>query len=149
MTNDPTADAPNLQRVFPSASVPLKADHSASQNILLNTAYFREITEDRLLASSCLSVCRSARKDWTPTGQILMKFCTLVYIFFFWKSVDKIQVSLKSDKNKGYLTLRQTYIYNYNRWTSLIIKTVSDKSCRDNKTHSLRYVFPRIVPFIR
>jgi hypothetical protein len=38
MTNDPTMDAPNLQRIFPLASVPFKADRSAPQNIFFNTA---------------------------------------------------------------------------------------------------------------
>jgi hypothetical protein len=38
MTNDPTMDALNLQRIFPSASFPFKADGSAPQNIYLKTA---------------------------------------------------------------------------------------------------------------
>jgi hypothetical protein len=31
----------------------------------------------------------------------------------FRKSVEKIQVSLKSDKNNGYFTWRPMYIYDY------------------------------------
>jgi len=42
---------------------------------------------------------RSAWNTSAPTGQILMKFEICVV---FRKSLEKIQVSLKSDKNNGY-----------------------------------------------
>ena len=58
--------------------------------------------------SGCPSVFRSAWNNLAPTGWIFMKFG-------FWrikkKSVKEIQVSLKSDKNNGYLTWRPTDIY--------------------------------------
>ena len=38
-------------------------------------------------------------------------FQKIWYLGIFWKSVNKIQVSLKSDKNDGYVTWRPTYIY--------------------------------------
>ena len=41
----------------------------------------------------------SARNNSAPTGRIFVKFYISV---FFRKSVQKIQVSLKSDKNDGY-----------------------------------------------
>jgi hypothetical protein len=56
--------------------------------------------------SVCLSVCLFFRPTWNnsiPTRRIFIKF----YIWwFFGKSVEKIQGSLKSDKNKGYFTWR-------------------------------------------
>jgi len=60
----------------------------------------------RILASSWLSVNLSARPSvrmeqldshWTDFHEIL-------YLSSFRKSVEKIQVSLKSDKNNGYFT---------------------------------------------
>jgi hypothetical protein len=45
--------------------------------------------------------CLSARNILAFTGRIFIKFD--IRAFFFRKSVDKIQVSLKSDKNNGFL----------------------------------------------
>jgi hypothetical protein len=46
-----------------------------------------------------MSVCLSVLvEQLRPTGQIFMKLDMWV---FFWKSVEKIQISLKSEKNKG------------------------------------------------
>ena len=44
-----------------------------------------------------------------PTGRIIMKFDIWE---FFPKSGEKIQVSLKSDKSKGYFTRRPMRTYN-------------------------------------
>ena len=41
---------------------------------------------------------------WTDFDKIL-------YLRLFRKSVENIQVSLKSDKNNGYFTLRRFHIY--------------------------------------
>jgi hypothetical protein len=49
----------------------------------------------------------SAGNDAAPIGRIFMKF----YLSIFFKSVEKIQVSLKSDKNNGYFTWKPMYIY--------------------------------------
>ena len=64
--------------------------------------------EKRLLASSCLSVRPSAWNNSAPTGRILMK---LDIWNFLKKSVEQIQVSIKSDKNNGYFTWRRFHIY--------------------------------------
>jgi hypothetical protein len=60
----------------------------------------------------------------------------------FFKSVEKIQVSLKSDKNNGYFTCRRLYIYIYIFFfiiphsVLLRMRNVADKSCRENQdTH--------------
>jgi len=60
-----------------------------------------QICEERLLASSCLSVCLSARNNSAPSGRIFMIFVTQE---FFRKSVEKIKVSLKSEKNNRHFT---------------------------------------------
>jgi len=53
-------------------------------------------------------VCLSAWNNSGPNGRIIMKSDIWV---FFEKSVEKIKVSLKSDKNNGYFTWIRTYIY--------------------------------------
>jgi hypothetical protein len=44
-------------------------------------------------------------------GSHWTNFYKILYLSIFWKSVEKIQVSLKSDKNNGYFTRRPVYIY--------------------------------------
>ena len=44
-----------------------------------------------------------------PTVRVLTKF--YFWGFFFWKFVEKIQISFKSDRNNGHVTWRPTYIY--------------------------------------
>jgi hypothetical protein len=58
-----------------------------------------------------MSVCPSVhpqRNNSAPAGWIFMKFDTW---FFFSKSVEKIQVSLKSDKNNGHFTWRPMCVH--------------------------------------
>jgi hypothetical protein len=58
-----------------------------------------------------MSVCRSAYNNSPPTGRIFMKF--LIWSIFR-KSVEKkIQVSLKSDKNRKYFTWRLIHIFDH------------------------------------
>ena len=57
----------------------------------------------------------------------------------FWNSVEKIHVSLKSDKNNGYTLhedLRKSMI---SRGIILIMGNVSDKSCRENQNKYFRF----------
>ena len=70
-----------------------------------------KISTKRLLASSLLSsICMSARNNSAPTRVIFFKF----YIWQLGQNLSrKIQVSLKSDKNNGYLTWRHTYLLTY------------------------------------
>jgi hypothetical protein len=55
------------------------------------------------------SVRPSAWNNSAPTGHIFMKFYIWV---FFRKSVERFQVSLKSDTNIGYFTWKPIYIFN-------------------------------------
>ena len=80
----------------------------------------------------CVWVCLSAWNNSTPTGRIRWN---LIFTGFFRKSVKKIQVSLKSDKNNEHFTWRIFHIYDI--WlNSFRVKNVLDKSCRQNRnTH--------------
>jgi len=57
-----------------------------------------------------LSIHPSAWNKLVPTGWI---FCEIWYLFIFWKSVEKIQVSLKSEKNNGYFTWWPIHFWSY------------------------------------
>ena len=46
-----------------------------------------------------------------PTGRMFMKFH--IQVFFFRKFTEKIQVSLKYDKNNGHFARTTTYIYDH------------------------------------
>jgi len=52
------------------------------------------------LRHACLSVCPSARYNSAPTARICISFCIWK---FFRKSIHKIQVSIQSDENNGYM----------------------------------------------
>jgi hypothetical protein len=81
----------------------------------------------------------SAWNSSTPNGRI---FHEIWCLRIFQISGEKIQVSLKSDENKGILYLKPIYICIIYRPFLLRIRTVSDKSCRENqKTH---FVFSNI-----
>ena len=78
--------------------------------------------EKRLLASWSLSVHLSIRMEqldshWTDFNGIL-------YLSIFRKSLDKIPVSLKSDKHNGYFTWRPMYIYD-----NILINSFYSKNC--------------------
>ena len=103
--------------------------------------------ENRLLASSCLSVCMEQFSSyWTDFKEIL-------YLSMFPKSVEKIQVSLKSDKDKGYFTWRQiNFFLIVSRSLLLKMKNISEKSCRENQNiHFLfnNFFSPKILLFMR
>ena len=57
--------------------------------------------------SFVMSVRPSSWNNSAPTGRTVIKFYIAV---FFEKSVEKIQVLLKSEKNDRYFTLRPIYV---------------------------------------
>jgi hypothetical protein len=71
--------------------------------------------EKRLLASSCPPVCPSVRLSvrMAPLGPNWTDFHEIWYRSIFRKSIEKSQVSWKSDKNNGYFTWRPIYIWSY------------------------------------
>jgi hypothetical protein len=95
--------------------------------------------EKWLLAASHLSVCWSDRKEqlashWTDFHEILY--------WLRFEDVEKIQISLKSYKNNGYLHEDLLAFMIISRWIFLRMRNFSDKFCRENQsTHLFRISF--------
>jgi hypothetical protein len=83
--------------------------------------------------SVCLSVRLFAWNNSAPTGRIFMEFD----ISLFFKCVEKIQVSLKSDNNNGTLHEDLCTFMVISRLIFLRMRNVSDRSCTENKEHIL------------
>jgi hypothetical protein len=98
------------------------------------------------------SVSQSVRPSVRPSvrleqlGSHWTDFYEIWYVRLFRKSVEKIQDSLKSDKNNGYFTWRHFHIYD-----NISLITVSNKSFRENQDAHFIFsdFFPKIVPFMR
>jgi len=84
----------------------------------------------RLLAKSSLSVgMEQLGSDWKDFDEIL-------YFSIFRKSVEKIQVSLNSDKNNGTLQADLCMLLIVSRSVLFRMRNVLDKSYRENEnTH--------------
>ena len=107
-------------------------------------AKFRKAA-DSFVRSVCPSVCNNS----APTGRTFTKCGTSV---FFVIMSTKIQVSLKSDKNKGYLLEDQYKFLIISHSLLLKMRNVLDKIVQKNKTHtlcSIYFFFSKIVPFMR
>jgi hypothetical protein len=108
----------------------------AERIILGAFARLRKVTV-YLVISVCLSVWLSTWNTSASTGRI---FYEILCLGIFRKSVEKIQVSLKSDNNSKYFAWRHTYIYdnismNFSRyenyfgaWGSVVVKALRYKS---------------------
>ena len=116
------------------------------QGILSFTFYGAFAKLRRAIISFFMSVCPSAWNNPAPTGQILMKFDIWA---FFRKSVEKILVSLKSDRKMGTLHEDVFTFMTICRWILLRTRNVVDK-CRENQnTHFMfNTFFPKIVTFM-
>jgi hypothetical protein len=97
----------------------------------------------------CLSVCPSVRMK--QLGSHWTDFYEIWYMSIFRKSAERIQVSLKSDKNNGHFTWRHTYVF----YTILMNCSYNEKSFgsfREIKTQFYFYLFKKIaseiVPFM-
>jgi hypothetical protein len=73
------------------------------------------------------------RSHWTDCREIM-------YLSIFWKSVQKIQVSLKSDKNNSYVTWRSIYSFIERRSVFLRMRNVRKKFVEKIKTHVLNSI---------
>jgi len=91
----------------------------------------RKIAKQGPLASSRLSVILPG-SEWKG-------FRETWYSSTFRKSVDTIQVSLKSDKNNEYFTWRPIYILIISHSILLIIRNISDIICRENR--NIHFIF--------
>jgi hypothetical protein len=57
----------------------------------------------------------------------------ILHLMIFRNSGDKIHVSLKSDKNKGYFTLRPIYVFDHVSLSSSANEKYFRQICRDNQ----------------
>jgi len=122
--------------------------HSRRKLSLVTFAKLRKATIGFVI-SVRMSVPPSAWNNSPSTGRIFMKFDIWG---FFLKSVEKIQVLLKADKNKGYFRWRPTNIFIISRSSLLRMRNVSDKLCRENQNTHFVFVtlfFPKILLFMR
>ena len=70
---------------------------------------------------------------WVPLDGIFMK---AIRACFSRKCIEKIQVSLKCDKNNVYFIRRRFHIMTISRWIFFRMRNVLNKSCRENRnTH--------------
>jgi len=82
--------------------------------------------EKLLLALSCPSV------RMEQIGSNWMDFHDILYMNIFRKSVEKIKVSRKPDKNTGYFTFRPMYIYDNILLSSSQNDNLSEGICRED-----------------
>jgi hypothetical protein len=87
---------------------------------------FSKNCEKRQFAS-----CLSVRME--QLGSHLTDFHEILYLRIFLKSVEKIQVSLLSDRNKGHFSWRPINLLIISCSFPLIMKNVSNKICRENE----------------
>jgi hypothetical protein len=104
-----------------------------------------QICEKRLLTSSCPSVRMKLSSYWTDFDET-----SYLCFFFFRNSVEKIKISLKSDKNNWYFTWTLFTFVSSSRWILLRMRNILDKSYREiqNTRFIFSDFFPKIVPFM-
>ena len=98
-----------------------------------------------------ISVCPvlpSACNNPAPTGEIFIEFDIWGFFEIFFQ---KIQVSLKSDKNNGTLHGDQYTFLIISHPVPLRMRNISDKICRESRnTHFISNNFiPKVLPFMR
>jgi len=86
------------------------------------------------LVSSCLIVCMSVRPHGT-TRLPLKEFSWNLIFEYFRKSVEKMQVSLKSAKTNAYFAWRQMYTLDHISLNSSYNEKYVRKISREAKTH--------------
>ena len=109
--------------------------------LVLHFLVLSQNCETRLPASSCLSVCMG------QLGYCWSEFHETLYFTIFRKSVEEIQVSLKSVNNNGYFTRRSMYNI---RSVLLRMRSVSEKVVEKITAHILcsNFFSPKTVSFV-
>jgi hypothetical protein len=102
--------------------------------------------EKWLLISFIMSFRPSVRMEerglhWTDIDVI---WC----LSFLRKSVSKVGVSVKSDKNEGLFTWRRMCVMIISRWIILKMRSVSDRSCRENQNTHFMFFFYFFLPVV-
>ena len=97
-----------------------------------------------LLASWGLSFCLSHTTTQLPLDRYLLK--KKIYFTIFLNSVDKIQVSLNSDKKRDTLQQYLCESVTASDWILLRMRNVSVKSCREyQNTFNVQYTYVRKI----
>jgi len=97
---------------------------------------------ERLLASSCLSFCPSARNNSAPTGRIFIKFD--IWGFFEICQGNSSFIKIWQQYRVPYMKT-DVYFFITSRLVPLRMRNVSDKICRENQeTH---FVFSKFFFF--
>jgi hypothetical protein len=117
----------------------------SSQPVIVNTSIFRQVLSDvfeklrKAIISFVISVRPSVRLKQLDSHLNISR-----------TSVGKIQVSLKSDNNNGYITWRPRYFLTIPLSVHLRMRSVSDKICRGNQNRHFifRNVSSKIVRFM-
>jgi hypothetical protein len=104
--------------------------------------------EKRLLASSCLSPRLSVHSHGITRLPLDRFSWNMISVYFSEKSVGKIQVSLKYDKNNGYFTWRHKCIYDNKSLNSSLKCDMFKKEVVYTFDFAL-FFFPKMVPFFR
>jgi hypothetical protein len=110
----------------------------------------RRIAKSDWLASKYLAVSSS-----TPHGTarlLLNRVSSNLISQYFSKLFKKIQVSLKSDKSRGYvMTFVRTSVIIYRRILPRARKFAANFYFRENQNKHFMFndIFPKIVPFVR
>jgi len=102
------------------------------------------------LSKATISFVTFARQHET-TQLPLTDFHKIWYFRFFLIYFREIQVSVKSDKNSGFLIRRPVFIYDSTTKKILKMRNTSDKICRETQNTHFKFdnFFPKIVPFMR
>jgi len=112
-----------------------------------NQRFFRRVCK---IAKSDYSSCPSVRSPTLELGFHGADFLEIWYLRIFRKSVEKIQVSLISDKNKGYFTWRPMNIFGHISLSSFLEwEMFQRKAVEKIKTRilcSVNFFSPKIVP---
>jgi hypothetical protein len=116
------------------------ADHTASTgvlcihlwtytHILLISSFLSAFAKLRIVTISYVMFVRLS-VHVEQLGFHWMDFNEIWYLSVFRKHVEKMQVLLKSDKNKVYFTWRPMYIFTISHSFIHRMRSVSDKTCR-------------------
>ena len=124
------------------------AFHTWTEHFLSAFAKLRKVTISFAMFF-CVFVCPSVRKE--QLGSHWKDFHEIWYLSIFRKSVKKIQDSLISGENSGYVTWRPIYINDLPRLFLLRMRNVSGQNGRKIKTHFMfnNFFFSEIVQFVR
>jgi hypothetical protein len=98
--------------------------YSTAQLHILQEIVFRHIHKTETWASNviCLYICPSFSMEQLDSHW--MHYHKIWYLRIFWKSVEKIQVSLKSDVNNGYFTWRLGMFMTVFHWALFRMRNV-------------------------